>query len=66
LNSNWRFNAYGRVQRFGLGDVHTEAELTLAQRFSISAQVAVRLTVARKQEFDLWWTEAQINWQHYF
>ncbi len=66
MSSHWRVNAYARVQRFGLGEVHTAAELTLAQRFSIGAQDALRLDFARKQEFDLQWTDARITWQHFF
>ena len=66
LNSNWRLNAYARVQRFGLGEPHTTAELTLLQRYSIGPQTALRLELARKMEFDRYWTDVKLSLQQYF
>ena len=66
FNTSWRLNAYARIQRFGLGQAHTAAELTLVQRFSLGPQTALRLDVARIQEFDQIWTDTRISWQHYF
>lgn len=66
LNSNWRMNGYARVQRFAAGEAHTAAELTLMQRFSIASQTALRIEVARKMEFDLYWTDVRFSLQQYF
>lgn len=66
VSEMWRINAYGRVQRFGLGELHTTAELTLVQRFSIGAQSALRVELARKREFDTLWTDTKIIWQRFF
>jgi hypothetical protein len=66
VNSNWRLNGYARVQRFGAGEPHTAAELTLLQRYSIAAQTALRFEVARKMEFDLYWTDVRLSLQQYF
>ncbi len=66
LSSRWRVNAYARVQRFGLGELHTASELTLVQRYSIGAQSALRLDLARKQEFEMLWTDVRIAWQQFF
>lgn len=63
---HWRVSAYARVQRFGLGDVHTAAEFTLLQRISVGVQSSVRVEVSRKQAFDMLWTDAQISWQQFF
>lgn len=63
---NWRMSAYARVQRFGMGDVHTTAEMTLLQRFTIGAQSSMRVELSRKQAFSLLWTDAQISWQQFF
>lgn len=66
INSNWRLNAYARVQRFALGEPHTAAELTLMQRYSIGPQTALRLELARKMEFDMSWTDVRLSLQQYF
>jgi hypothetical protein len=66
VNSNWRLNAYARVQRFGLGEQHTTADLILLQRYSIGQQTALRFEVARKMEFDMYWTDARLSLQQYF
>ena len=66
VNSQWRVNAYASVQRFALGDQHTKADLILLQRYSIGAQTALRLEVARKMEFDFVWTDARLSLQQYF
>lgn len=66
INSKWRLNAYARIQRFGLGDTHTVAEVTLLQRLSIGSQTALRLELTRKMEFDSWWTDARLSFQQYF
>lgn len=66
VNSNWRMNGYARVQRFGLGDQHTSTELSLMQRYSVAAQTALRLEVARKMEFDRYWTDVRFSLQQYF
>jgi len=66
LGSNWRINAYARVQRFAVGDPHTAAELSLLQRYSIGPQTALRLELARKMEFDMTWTDAMLSLQQYF
>lgn len=66
VSDNWRVNAYVRVQRFALGELHTAAELKLDQRFSMGTQDAMRLDLTRKLEFDLLWTDARITWQHFF
>lgn len=63
---NWRMSAYARVQRFGVGDAHTAAELTLLQRFTVGAQSSMRMEFSRKQAFDLLWSDAQISWQQFF
>lgn len=66
VNSNWRINAYARVQRFALGEPHTTSELTLLQRYSIGPQTALRLELARKMEFDMSWIDVRLSLQQYF
>lgn len=66
LSSDWRLNAYARVQRFALGEAHSSAEFTLLQRYAIGAQTALRLEIARKMEFDMSWTDARLSLQQYF
>jgi Domain of unknown function (DUF4105) len=66
VSRSWRLNAYARVQRFGMGESHTAAELTMLQRFSLAAQTALRFEVARKMEFDLYWTDVRLSLQQYF
>ena len=66
ISSNWRINAYARVQRFGLGEPHTTAELTLLQRYTVGPQTALRLDLTRKTEFDMVWNDARLSLQQYF
>lgn len=66
ISSAWRMNAYARVQRFGLGEAHTTAELSLLQRYTLGAQTAARLEVTRKMEFDFFSTDVKISLQQYF
>jgi Domain of unknown function (DUF4105) len=66
LSSRWRVNVYARAQRFGLGEPHTRAELTLTQRYSIGAQTALRLEMSRKSEFDRVTTDAKLSLHQYF
>ena len=66
ITRNWRMNAYARVQRFGLGEPHTTAELSLQQRYSIGPQTALRLEFMRKMEFNIVWTDAKLSLQQYF
>jgi hypothetical protein len=66
ISSNWRLNAYARVQRFALGEPHTAAELTLLQRYAIGPQTALRLELARKMEFDMIWSDVRVSLQQYF
>jgi hypothetical protein len=66
LNNRWRVNVYARAQRFGLGEPHTTAELTLTQRYSIGAQTALRLELSRKSEFDRVTTDAKLSLHQYF
>lgn len=66
LGPNWRTSAYARVQRFGLGEVHTVAEFALLQRFAVGRHSSVRVELSRKQQFELLWTDAQISWQQFF
>jgi hypothetical protein len=66
LSSQWRVNAYARVQRFALGEAHSTAEFSLLQRYAIGAQTALRLEIARKLEFDMSWTDVRLSLQQYF
>jgi Domain of unknown function (DUF4105) len=66
ISSNWRVNAYARVQRFGLGEPHTTAEITLLQRYTIGRQTALRLELTRKMEFDMSWNDVRLSLQQYF
>ncbi len=66
ISSNWRLNAYARVQRFALGEAHTTAELSLLQRYTLGQQTAMRLEVMRKMEFDLYSSDVRLSLQQYF
>jgi hypothetical protein len=66
VNRNWRLHGYARVQRFGLGEPHTTAELSLLQRYSIAAQTALSFEVSRKMEFDSYRTDVNLSLQQYF
>lgn len=63
---HWRINIYGRMQRFGLRDMHNASELTLTQRYTLDKQQALRLELARKQIYNLMWTDARLSWQRFF
>lgn len=66
ISRRWRIHVYGRVQRFSLGNVHSASELTLTQRYTLDKQQALRLELARKQAYDLMWTDARLSWQRFF
>jgi Domain of unknown function (DUF4105) len=66
IADNWRLNAYARVQRFALGETHTVAEVSLLQRYELSKQSALRLEIARKTEFERYWSDINLAWQVYF
>jgi hypothetical protein len=66
MNDRWRINAYARLQRYGLGEIHTTGELSLLQRYTLGAQTAARLELTRKMEFNLYSTDVKISLQQYF
>ena len=66
ISSNWRLNAYARVQRFDVSEPHTVAEFSLLQRYTIGPQTALRLELARKTEFDRVLSEVNISLHQYF
>jgi hypothetical protein len=66
LTPNWRLMARARYQRFGLGEVHDASDLTLSSRVSLGRDMAIRLDLARLDEFDRTRNDARLSWLLYF
>jgi hypothetical protein len=52
LSDRWRVGLAARLQHFFLGSAHTDQEIALSQRFSLSNQSALRFDIAWQHESD--------------
>lgn len=66
LTPGWRLQLVARHQRFGLGHAHSASDLTLAQRYALSRDSALKLELARAREFGRYRNGAQLTWMVYF
>lgn len=66
LTPSWRLHLYLRHQRFGMGHTHSVNDLTLAQRYALGRDSAVRFDLWRRGEFGLYRNGAQVTWMVYF
>lgn len=62
----WRIFLQARYQRFGLGDVHTNNDLILSQRYTLTRNNALRFDLARRSEFGHYGNSAVVYWMAYF
>lgn len=62
----WRIHLQARHQRFALGDVHSNSDMVLAQRYTLTRNNALRFDLARRSEFGHYTNSALIYWMGYF
>ena len=62
----WRVFLQARHQRFALGDVHTNNDIVLSQRYTLTRHSALRLDLARRAEFGHYANSAMGYWMGYF
>jgi len=63
---SWRFDAYARAIRYGVGDAHDARALGVVQAFSFGRRFDLRFEVGREREFDRAWNTAAAYWLVYF
>jgi hypothetical protein len=66
VGSFWKIHAYARDIYYPAGNRHNSIELSLHQRFRVSANNAVVAGVSRRFDFDWEWTEYLLGWNFYF
>ncbi len=66
VGSFWKIHAYARDIYYPAGNRHNSLELSLHQRFRVSANNAVVAGVSRRFDFDWEWTEYLLGWNFYF
>jgi hypothetical protein len=66
LGRTWRMQVEGTVQRFALGNEHTETQGRMVHNVALSRNTAVRLTLARTHMLDEWETSAMSELHYFF
>ncbi|OVE80379.1 hypothetical protein BVY02_00280 [bacterium J17] len=62
----WRMIFRGRLLRFGLGDDHNSKQIHLSQRFSLTRNQTIEVSLSRTQEHEEYLNEGMIRWHVYF
>ena len=62
----WKLHLWGRKIYYELGDDHRGLNLHLDQSLKINSSHSLTLALSRNKEFDVYFSEAKLNWNYFW